>query len=58
MNYADLQSVIDDAWEGRDAVSQASVGAVRDAVEAALDALDCGAVRVAEKSGVAVLPPQ
>jgi 2,3,4,5-tetrahydropyridine-2-carboxylate N-succinyltransferase len=45
----DLQTVIDDAWENRDSVSPETKGAVRDAIEAALDALDTGALRVAEK---------
>jgi 2,3,4,5-tetrahydropyridine-2-carboxylate N-succinyltransferase len=36
-------------WEQRDTLSAATKGAARDAVESALDALDNGAVRVAEK---------
>jgi len=48
-DLARLQSVIEAAWEERDALSPASKGAVREAVEAALDALDRGAARVAEK---------
>jgi 2,3,4,5-tetrahydropyridine-2-carboxylate N-succinyltransferase len=48
-DLARLQSVIEAAWEKRDALSPASKGAVREAVEAALDALDRGAARVAEK---------
>lgn len=49
MATQDLQTVIDDAWENRDSVSPDTKGAVRDAIEAALDALDTGALRVAEK---------
>ncbi len=49
MPYADLAKTIDDAFEKRDAVSPATKGAVRDAVEAALDLLDRGVLRVAEK---------
>jgi 2,3,4,5-tetrahydropyridine-2-carboxylate N-succinyltransferase len=49
MATQDLQTVIDDAWENRDSVSPETKGAVRDAIEAALDALDTGALRVAEK---------
>jgi 2,3,4,5-tetrahydropyridine-2,6-dicarboxylate N-succinyltransferase len=44
-----LERVIDEAWEARDGLSPATKGAVRDAIEAALEALDDGRVRVAEK---------
>ncbi len=47
--HADLAAAIDAAWEGREALSPTSGGAARDAVFAALDLLDSGAVRVAEK---------
>jgi len=46
-----LQAVIEDAFEARDGISPATQGAVRDAVEMALNLLDKGAVRVAEKRG-------
>jgi len=49
MTTNDLQNAIDAAWDARDTVNAATKGAVRDAVEAALDALDAGALRVAEK---------
>lgn len=49
MSYADLERAIEAAWDDRDAISATTKGAVRDAVESALDALDSGAVRVAEK---------
>src|SRR5689334_17495627 len=45
----DLQPVIDRAWEGRDDIGPSTSGAVRDAVEAALSALDSGAMRIAEQ---------
>ena len=45
---SELQQVIDAAWEERDG-SARDQGEVRDAVEAALRLLDCGAARVAEK---------
>jgi 2,3,4,5-tetrahydropyridine-2-carboxylate N-succinyltransferase len=45
----DLASVIDAAWETRDALSPATEGEVREAVEAALAGLDDGTFRVAEK---------
>ena len=51
MNHADLQATIDDAWEARDNVTLAGKGDVRDAVETALDLLDTGQVRVAERRG-------
>src|SRR5579862_5142489 len=44
-----LQATIDAAWERRDGISSSTSGALRDAVEAALDGLDSGALRVAEK---------
>jgi len=49
MNTDDLQATIDAAWDERDGLSPTTGGAVRDAVEMALDALDRGALRVAEK---------
>lgn len=44
-----LEATIESAWEGRDAINYDTKGDVRDAVEAALDAMDCGQLRVAEK---------
>ncbi|MBT6117990.1 MAG: 2,3,4,5-tetrahydropyridine-2,6-dicarboxylate N-succinyltransferase [Rhodospirillaceae bacterium] len=49
MDKAQLESVIDSAWEARDSVNPDTKGEVRDAVLASLDALDSGAARVAEK---------
>src|SRR6266852_5971464 len=46
---SELAKTIDAAFEGRDEVGPSTKGAVRDAVEAALDLLDRGAARVAEK---------
>jgi 2,3,4,5-tetrahydropyridine-2-carboxylate N-succinyltransferase len=46
-----LQATIDAAWEDRANVSPATTGAVKDAVETALDGLDNGTFRVAEKGG-------
>ncbi len=45
----DLAQTVDAAWEGREQVSPATKGAWRDAVEAALEGMDSGALRVAEK---------
>jgi 2,3,4,5-tetrahydropyridine-2-carboxylate N-succinyltransferase len=50
MTDADLAAAVDAAWEARDGVSPATEGAVRDAVEGALDGLDSGRLRVAEKT--------
>ena len=50
MPHADLKTTIEAAWETRDTINTATKGAVRDAVENALDLLDKGQVRVAEKS--------
>src|SRR5258705_13923712 len=49
MNDNDLQHLIDGAWEAREQLSPATKGEVRDAVETALEALDSGRLRVAEK---------
>jgi 2,3,4,5-tetrahydropyridine-2,6-dicarboxylate N-succinyltransferase len=49
MDTAKLQATIDGAWEAREGVNAATKGEVRDAVEAALAALDAGKLRVAEK---------
>ena len=48
MSQHALQQPIEELWEQRDSVSSATGGMARQAVEAALDALDQGAVRVAE----------
>ena len=46
-----LEAQIDAAWDDRDAINTGTQGAVRDAVRDALEALDKGEARVAEKSG-------
>ena len=51
MSHAALETAIETAWDGRDAISPATRGETRDAVEATLDALDKGTLRVAEKRG-------
>jgi 2,3,4,5-tetrahydropyridine-2-carboxylate N-succinyltransferase len=51
MSHADLAKTIDDAFEARNDVSPATKGAVREAVDSALELLDKGEARVAEKSG-------
>jgi 2,3,4,5-tetrahydropyridine-2-carboxylate N-succinyltransferase len=47
---AQLQKIIDAAWEARGEVNAGTGGEVRDAVDAALGLLDTGAARVAEKA--------
>ena len=49
MSEDSLRSTIDDAWEERETISPATGGALRDAIETALDGLDSGSLRVAEK---------
>ncbi|MGL5838675.1 MAG: 2,3,4,5-tetrahydropyridine-2,6-dicarboxylate N-succinyltransferase [Sphingorhabdus sp.] len=44
-----LQAAIEAAWEGRDGLSVTTQGDVRDAVEDAIEGLDNGSLRVAEK---------
>lgn len=48
MSNAALEAAIEAAWETRDTLSPATKGLARDAVEATLDALDSGSLRVAE----------
>ncbi|MEH3118442.1 MAG: 2,3,4,5-tetrahydropyridine-2,6-dicarboxylate N-succinyltransferase [Methylorubrum populi] len=49
MPYADLEQTIEAAWEERAGISTATTGAVREAVDEALNLLDSGRARVAEK---------
>ena len=49
MTLAELQPVVEAACESRDNISTTTTGEVRDAVEATLNALDSGELRVAEK---------
>lgn len=51
MSQESLRTEIEDLWEKRDTLSSATKGSARDAVDAALDALDEGKARVAEKAG-------
>ena len=44
-----LQPAIEAAWEARDTLTPETRGETRDAVQAALDLLDSGQARVAEK---------
>src|SRR4051812_45355253 len=49
MSAASLESTINTAFDARDGISSATRGEVRDAVDHALDLLDKGEVRVAER---------
>jgi 2,3,4,5-tetrahydropyridine-2,6-dicarboxylate N-succinyltransferase len=49
MSHAELAKTIDDAFEKRDGIGPTTKGPVREAVEAALDLLDRGTARVAER---------
>jgi 2,3,4,5-tetrahydropyridine-2,6-dicarboxylate N-succinyltransferase len=46
-----LEATINDAWDARDTLSVTTMGPVREAVEAAIMALDSGDVRVSEPDG-------
>ncbi|MFQ5624475.1 MAG: 2,3,4,5-tetrahydropyridine-2,6-dicarboxylate N-succinyltransferase [Paracoccaceae bacterium] len=47
MSNAHLESAIEAAWDARDTISPATTGEARDAIEATLEALDRGRLRVA-----------
>ena len=49
MSHAALEAAIDAAWEDRASLSSSTRGPVREAVEATLEALDRGTLRVAER---------
>jgi 2,3,4,5-tetrahydropyridine-2-carboxylate N-succinyltransferase len=49
MTNEELEAAIEAAWEARDTITPQTGGAVREAVEATLEALDSGRLRVAER---------
>ena len=49
MSNAQLETAIEAAWEVRDTISPTTTGEMREAVEATLEALDTGHLRVAER---------
>ena len=51
MSDASLRSTIEQLWEERDTLTSATKGAAREAVEAVLEALDAGQLRVASPGG-------
>ena len=52
MSFAQLQTIIDQAWDSRAEISALNAPAVRDAVEHVIADLNAGRLRVAEKRGV------
>lgn len=46
-----LETIIEEAWDNRAEISTETGGAVRDAVETAITALDTGKMRVAQRAG-------
>ena len=49
MSNAQLESAIEAAWDARDGITPATKGETREAIEATLEALDSGSLRVAER---------
>ena len=49
ISHAELESAIEEAWEGREAITPETGGAARGAIETTLAALDSGDLRVAER---------
>jgi 2,3,4,5-tetrahydropyridine-2,6-dicarboxylate N-succinyltransferase len=49
MSNAQLETAIEAAWEARDQITPATKGETREAIEATLNALDAGELRVAER---------
>ncbi|SEL10175.1 2,3,4,5-tetrahydropyridine-2,6-dicarboxylate N-succinyltransferase [Roseovarius nanhaiticus] len=49
MSNAQLETAIEAAWDARDSISPATGGETREAIEATLNALDSGKLRVAER---------
>ena len=49
MNNAALETAIESAWDARDTITPATKGETREAIEATLEALDKGQLRVAER---------
>ena len=51
MSHSDIEKAIDGAWDDAASITPSTKGEVRDAVESALDLMDGGVARVAEKEG-------
>ena len=52
MNRNQLEKIISDAWEARNNINTETTGEIRNAVEDALDLLDSGKARVAERKSL------
>jgi 2,3,4,5-tetrahydropyridine-2-carboxylate N-succinyltransferase len=50
MSQNPFEQAIEDAWQSRDKINPSTTGEVRDAIEATLHSLDCGTLRVAERT--------
>src|SRR5690242_15292383 len=48
---SEVQATVEQAWEQRDTLGPRTGGAIRDAVDAAIAALDSGEARIAERQG-------
>lgn len=51
MTIDNLEATIEAAWDARDSITSQTTGETRDAIETALDHMDKGKARVAEKKG-------
>ncbi|MEM6932755.1 MAG: 2,3,4,5-tetrahydropyridine-2,6-dicarboxylate N-succinyltransferase, partial [Pseudomonadota bacterium] len=49
MSQADLETVIEAAWDARDTITPSTTGESREAVEGVLELMDKGDLRVAER---------
>jgi 2,3,4,5-tetrahydropyridine-2-carboxylate N-succinyltransferase len=49
MTYSHLEAAVEAAWDARDGITPETRGEAREAIEATLDALDSGRLRVAER---------
>jgi 2,3,4,5-tetrahydropyridine-2,6-dicarboxylate N-succinyltransferase len=49
VSNSQLEAAVEAAWEARDTITPATKGETREAIETTLDALDSGALRVAER---------
>ncbi len=50
MSFNDLQNIINQAFDGNASITYATKGEIRDAVDDTLNLLDCGKLRIAEKT--------
>ncbi len=50
-DFEALERAVDDAWDRRDTINTTTTGILREPVESAIELLDSGVLRVAEKVG-------